>query len=568
MQHVFYLLLRRLRTPIITLLVVYSISILGFNLIPGQDDQGNPWRMDFFHAFYFVSFMGTTIGFGEIPYPFTTAQRGWAVISIYSTVVAWLYAIGTIFALFQDGSYRRLVKRTDFARRVARIYDPFYLVCGYGVTGNRLVHQLDALGFHTVVIDKDQLLIDELVADEIALSVPSLCADASDPDVLNLAGIQKPLCAGVLALTNDDHANLQIAIHSKLVAPDRLVISRTQSRETTANLKSFGTDHVIDPFTTFADHLILTLRDPYKHLIHDLIANPHRRAMAVPNQHTEGRWVICGYGRFGRALEEQFKEHQITMTFIDVDPEQRNAPEGTILGIGTEADTLREAGIETAVGIIAGTSDDADNLSIIITARDIKPDLITIARQNMGSNKAIFHAADVNMIMESGHIIANEIFMLIRTPLLVDFFQLLRGYDEPWAKQLFLKITNILDSEQFGAWTFDITAKEGPAPYELLKQQHQVTLDSLCRDPRDRNTYLSAFPLLIKRGNSHLMAPDLGESLRIDDQVLFCGQSQAKNLMSWSVDNHKALRYITSGNEGPDGLLWRWLSKRKIGKQK
>ena len=130
MQHVFYLLLRRLRAPIITLIVVYSLSILGFVLIPGQDDQGNPWRMDFFHATYFVSFMGSTIGFGELPYPFTPGQRAWTMVTIYATVISWLYGIGTIFALFQDSSYHRLIKRTSFARRVNHINEPFYLVCG------------------------------------------------------------------------------------------------------------------------------------------------------------------------------------------------------------------------------------------------------------------------------------------------------------------------------------------------------------------------------------------------------------------------------------------------------
>ena len=51
--------------PLLVLIGVYSVSILGLVLIPGQDDQGMPWRMNFFHAFYFVSFMGSTIGFGS-----------------------------------------------------------------------------------------------------------------------------------------------------------------------------------------------------------------------------------------------------------------------------------------------------------------------------------------------------------------------------------------------------------------------------------------------------------------------------------------------------------------------
>ena len=563
MQHVFYLLLRRLRAPIITLIVVYSISILGFVLIPGQDDQGNAWRMDFFHAFYFVSFMGSTIGFGEIPYPFTPGQRAWTMVTIYATVISWLYGIGTIFSLFQDSSYHRLIKRTSFARRVNHIHEPFFLVCGYGVTGNRLVHQLDSTGIKAVVIDHDQRLIDELAADEVALSVPSLCADASDPDILNLAGIQNALCVGVLALTNDDHANLQIAFDSKLIRPQRMVISRTQSKETTANLDSFGTDYIIDPFSTFADHLILTLKDPYKHLIHDLIVNPHHKVLTVPNQDTSGSWVICGYGRFGRALEEMFREHKIDMTFIDVNPDQRNAPEGTILGIGTEADTLREAGIESAVGIIAGTQDDADNLSIIITARNIKPDLITIARQNSGANKPIFRAADVNMIMEPGHIIANEIFMLILTPLLMEFFKLARSYDEEWARSLFLRIASTLDGQQMSAWTFPITEEESPAPFELISQNQSMKVAYLCRDPREREQSLPAIPLLIKRKNRSIILPDPSVDLEKDDEILFCGQPQAKTFMTWTVSNHNTLRYIKTGKEGPDGLVWRWLSKSR-----
>ncbi len=59
--------------------------------------------MDFFHAIYFVSFLGSTIGFGEIPYPFTDAQRMWTTFIIYLAAVGvWLYAIGSILTLIQD----------------------------------------------------------------------------------------------------------------------------------------------------------------------------------------------------------------------------------------------------------------------------------------------------------------------------------------------------------------------------------------------------------------------------------------------------------------------------------
>ena len=57
MNYVAYLILRRLRAPLITLIVIYSISVLGYVLIPGMDSAGNAYRMSFFEAFYFVSFI-------------------------------------------------------------------------------------------------------------------------------------------------------------------------------------------------------------------------------------------------------------------------------------------------------------------------------------------------------------------------------------------------------------------------------------------------------------------------------------------------------------------------------
>lgn len=560
MGHVFYLLLRRLRAPIITIIVIYSISVLGFVLIPGMDDEGNPWRMDFFHAFYFVSFMGSTIGFGEIPYAFTAAQRAWTMVMIYATVIGWLYSIGTIFSLFQDHSFNRLMKRNTFSRRVAGLGEPFYLVCGYGYTGQRLVHRLDEYGIRAVVIDTNPEVIDELEADKIGFSVSGLCADAADPDTLNIAGIRSQHCIGVIALTNDDHTNLAISIDSKLVNPARQVISRSQSRETTANLSSFGTDYIIDPFETFADHLVKSLKKPYQHIISDLIFNPHHKVLASPYQNTEGRWVVCGYGRFGKAIEKKFKEYQIPITFIETDTTQRDAPYGTIMGVGTEEETLLQADVQSATGIVAGTPDDADNLSIILTARAIKPDLITVARQNFSSNKPMFRAAQVNMIMEPVRIIADEIYVMIRTPLLMEFIALMGEKDEDWARELLVRLSAAIEDEPLDAWAYAVNGKACPAIYDSLMGDKMVNLGHLCRDPRSREDEMAAFPLLLKRGEERLLLPGLDVELQLGDEVLMGGQRHAQGYMNWIVYNYNVLRYIRTGVEEPGGVLWQWLS--------
>ena len=51
-----FLVLRRLRAPLIVLIVIYAITVLGLTLMPGVDDAGKPWKMSIFHAFYFMSY--------------------------------------------------------------------------------------------------------------------------------------------------------------------------------------------------------------------------------------------------------------------------------------------------------------------------------------------------------------------------------------------------------------------------------------------------------------------------------------------------------------------------------
>ncbi|MCB1675344.1 MAG: NAD-binding protein [Halioglobus sp.] len=563
MGHVFYLLLRRLRAPFLTIIVIYAISTLGFVLIPGVDDEGNPWRMDFFHAFYFVSFMGSTIGFGEIPYPFTAAQRAWTMLMIYATVIGWLYSIGKILSLFQDPGFNRLMRRTTFARRVRRIADPFYLVCGFGYTGKRLVSKLDLHGIQTVVIDSNPLAIDELEAHSLGLAVPGLCADSADPDALNIAGIRRKNCAGVIALTNDDHTNLAVSIDSKLVDPQRLVISRSQSASNTANLASFGTDYIIDPFETFAQHLVKSIREPYKHIISDLVFNPYHKVWASPHQDTSGRWIVCGYGRFGRAIDRLFHRYEIPITFIEADPALRGAPAGTVLGMGTEEDTLREAKIETATGIVAGTPDDADNLSIILTARQVKPDLITVARQNLSSNKPMFRAAAVNLIMEPVRIIADEIFIRIKTPLLMEFLEGLQAKDELWARELVVRIGRVVEDQPMESWAYNVNADTCPAIVDSLDRGKLVTLGHMCRNPRNRDDELPALPLLLKRGSKRTLLPAPDTAIEAGDDILVCGKHSAVASMTWIIVNYNVLRYIRTGIEAPGGLLWQWLSAKR-----
>jgi voltage-gated potassium channel len=564
MQNLVYLLLRRMRLPLVIIILTYAVSVLGLVLIPGIDDQGNPWRMSFFHAFYFVSFMASTIGFGEIPYAFTDAQRIWTTVALYMTVLSWLYAIGSLFALLQDSAFRRVVAYAVFTRAVRNIREPFYLLCGIGDAGQLVMHELAEHSIRSVAIDRDEQKIHMLRLEDLMVPVPGLAADVTDSSTLVAAGLNNKHCAGVLALTDVDHVNLTIAITSKLLAPELKVICRSESSDSAANMASFGTDYIIDPFDTFAKRFAMMFQSPSMYLVYEWMTSIHEAPLSEFSAPPRGTWVICGYGRFGKAVQKSLSFKGIQTVLIESDIAKTDAPEGTIHGRGTEAITLHEAGIQQAVGIIAGTDDDSNNLSIIMTARDINEDLFTVARQNLSSNDAIFAAAHIDITMQPGTLIGQRVIDMLTTPLLSDFLRMAKQQNETWANVLVSRVVGVLTDRPPESWTLVISPRHTPAIIEMLKKGGAATLENLTTDPQETALQLPCIPLYIKHAdNSETLLPEADTPLQPGDQLLFCGRQGAEKHMLWTAHNFHAMSYICSGDNCPSGTLWRWMAERR-----
>nr|NIP17831.1 potassium transporter TrkA [Xanthomonadales bacterium]NIX12621.1 potassium transporter TrkA [Xanthomonadales bacterium] len=165
MNDIIWLTMRRLRTPLIILLLVYFVSVFAMVSVPGVDPDGNPVRVGFLDAAYFVTILATTIGFGEVPYSFTSEQRLLVFAIILPNVVAWLYSIGTILGLFLDPQFRAVMRRSRFARRVRWLGDPFFIVCGFGNTGSLVVKGLLRRGLKAVVLELSQETVHRMTLD-------------------------------------------------------------------------------------------------------------------------------------------------------------------------------------------------------------------------------------------------------------------------------------------------------------------------------------------------------------------------------------------------------------------
>jgi voltage-gated potassium channel Kch len=245
MSGLFFISIRRLRAPLVFLIVVLAVSTAGLALIPGVDASGAPWRLSLFDAFYFVTYTATTIGFGELPQNFTRLQRLWVTAIIYLSVVGWAYLLGSLLGLAQDKGFRAAVVAARFARAVRRLREPFYLLCGLGETGLRVARALDALGHRFVALDRDEAQILELDLGEFVGDPPALAADASSPETLTMAGLARPQCRGVLALMPDDRDNLAIAVAARLLHPGLRAIARAHTPEVMASMATAGVAEIM-----------------------------------------------------------------------------------------------------------------------------------------------------------------------------------------------------------------------------------------------------------------------------------------------------------------------------------
>lgn len=562
MNSILFLILRRMRAPLITLIVTYAVAVLGFTLMPGSDAGGAPWRMSLFEAFYVVSYTATTIGFGEIPYAFSTAQRLWMTFTIYLTVIAWFYAIGKIIALVQDPGLRQVVTVARFARQVGRLQEPFYIVCGYGGTGSLLVEAFDRKGIRAVVVEISQDRINELELLEVQAPVPALCADARLPEILLHAGITHPDCGGVAALTDDDNANLAIAVAVKLINPGLRVLCRAENQETAANMASFGTDHIINPYEVFGEHLAMEVHALGTYLLHEWLTGAPGSSLPSPACPPIGKWVICGYGRFGKAVIKNLEREHMQTVIIEADPELTGC-EDCVRGSGAQAHTLIEAGIKDAVGIVAGTDNDISNLSIVMTALELNPGLFVVIRKNKRHNAPLFRKFNADITMQPADVIAHACLEHLVTPLLANFLSQARNQSNAWANQVIGRLVENVGEQVPETWRVTITGELAPAIVNLLGHGKSVSLETLTVDPANRALRLPLVALLLVRGEETLLLPERSEPLQIGDRILFCGKPDAKSAQPLLLINRKVLGYVMDGIEVPDGLVWRWISDRR-----
>jgi voltage-gated potassium channel len=138
-----------------------------------------------------------------------------------------------------------------------------------------------------------------------------------------------------------------------------------------------------------------------------------RRQRAI--ERLRDHFIICGYGRVGRRVAQEFGANDVPFAVLDFSEDAIAAAkeEGVLFieGNGVEDEDLAGAGLERARGLVASSDSDADNLYITLSARAANPDLLIVARASNedASRKLKLAGADriVQPYQAAGRVMAN-----------------------------------------------------------------------------------------------------------------------------------------------------------------
>ena len=93
-----------------------------------------------------------------------------------------------------------------------------------------------------------------------------------------------------------------------------------------------------------------------------------------------GHIILCGYGRNGHAAANIFRQHNTSFVVIEKTLTDKQHVQYYVEGDATKEEVLTEAGIEHASAIITTLPVDAENLYIVLTARQLNADIKIISR--------------------------------------------------------------------------------------------------------------------------------------------------------------------------------------------
>jgi len=157
----------------------------------------------------------------------------------------------------------------------------------------------------------------------------------------------------------------------------------------------------------------------------ELVATFGERRQSRKMSKLRNHFIVCGAGRVGSHLVRTLVNSN--EDFVVIERDSQRVAELTQLGVivlvrdATLEETLREAGVQAARGLAACLPDDADNVYVVLTARDLNPNLHIVARAAEEQAEAKLIRAGANRVVAPTIIGGHRMAMALTKPAVDDF---------------------------------------------------------------------------------------------------------------------------------------------------
>ena len=223
-----------------------------------------------------------------------------------------------------------------------------------------------------------------------------------------------------------------------------------------------------------------------------------------------GHVIICGYGRVGKQVASVLLEEDREIVVIEANQEAIDRIGGAfpaIHGDASDEKVLIAAGIERAYGVVSALPDDAYNVMISLTARDLNNQVKVVARAVKEESKSKLFRAGADSVINPESIGGNRMAMCLYRPASVEY------------------VDTILHSKQ-GVFSIE--------EYEIEESTEFAYKSIAEMDIRGR---FEVMVVAVKRANEVMGNPAADFVMEPGDTVLFFGSNQKLDAMTKEIGN-------------------------------
>ncbi len=152
-----------------------------------------------------------------------------------------------------------------------------------------------------------------------------------------------------------------------------------------------------------------------------------RRKLEKQIADLKNHYIVCGYGRIGAVVCKELADGKIEFIIIEEDEKKIEQLENNhflyLSGDATREETLLEAGLDRAKGMVTAVSSDADNVFITLTAKGLRPDIFVLSRAADLKNEKKLLRAGASRVVCPYNMGGSRMAQILKRPTVVDFLE-------------------------------------------------------------------------------------------------------------------------------------------------